>query len=204
MSKIIKQTWWDENLPTMYETFISREWIGDSTAESKVYFRNFLKEGDFSTIIDIGCGPATEYEGFKNDGIKIKYIGVDSSEYLYERNIIQNIPMILAPAHEIPVQDSSYEVAFSRHVLEHQPDFRPVIDEMVRVGSKLAVHIFFIKPANYENIDFNPDTNLYSNTYQQSSIEEYLLKNPKVEEVEWKDITSNENILLIWLTEEPI
>jgi len=203
----LKQTWWDENLPTMYGTFC--EWVGDSKAESKIYFRNFLKENDFSTIIDIGCGPATEYEGFKQDGIEIEYIGVDSSEYLYGANTTRNIPMILADAHNIPVPDSSYEIAFSRHLLEHQPDFRPLLDEMVRVGSKLATHIFFIKPSDKENIDFNPDLNLYHNTYEKHTIEAHLRKNPKVVKVEWRDITDDgtegrfagENMILIWLEE---
>jgi len=204
MTNILKQTWWDENLPTMYGTFCG--WVGASTAPSKFYFRNFLKEIDFSTIIDIGCGPATEYEGFKHAGIEAEYTGVDSSEYLYKANTARNIPMILAPAHDIPVDDSAYEVAFSRHVLEHQPDFRPLVDELVRVSSKLAAHIFFIKPADSENIDFNEDLNLYHNTYQQSSIEEHLLKNPKVEKVEWRNITASgpfggENMILIWLKE---
>lgn len=199
MDKVLKQTWWDYNLPNehMFNTFLG--WIGGTDATSKVKFRSFIKDKNFKNIIDIGCGPATEYEGFKKDNIDIEYTGSDSSEFLCNYNSSRGVNMIKAEAHNLPVENSSYDVSHSRHVLEHQPDFRPVLDELVRVGSKLAVHIWFHKPEDKEIIDYDPGSNLYHNFYKKEDVENHLLENKKVERVEWLEVDDKENILLVWL-----
>lgn len=201
MSDILKQTWWDNNLnnKSMFNTFLG--WVGDSSAPSKKRFREFLKDQNFKSIVDVGCGPATEFFGFANEGIEIQYTGVDSSEFLVNYNQDRNIPMVLAEAHNIPVPDDSFEVAFSRHVLEHQPTFAPVIDELIRISSKLAVHIWFHKPEDKEIIDYDSGQNLYHNYYRKVDIEQHLLSNKKVKSIEWIDVDDTENILLVWLKE---
>ena len=110
--------------------------------------------------------------------------------------------MILAAAHEIPVADNSFDVAFSRHVLEHQPDFQPVLEEMIRISSKLATHIFFKKPSTTKKIDFDPKINLYHNIYSQQDINNYLKQHDKVERFQWQNVTSHENIIFIWLKQK--
>jgi ubiquinone/menaquinone biosynthesis C-methylase UbiE len=195
-----KQTWWDDNLhnQNQFNTFLG--WIGDYTATSKVFFRNFLKENThFSSILDIGCGPATEFFNFKKDEINIDYMGVDSSQILFKYNIDRGVPMILADSSNIPIADNSYDIAFARHVLEHQSSFENTINEMIRVGKVLAAHIWFKKPADIEHIDYNPNNNLYHNTYNINLLNNYILSNPKVDSIEWKDIDHTESILLIWL-----
>ena len=195
-----KQTWWDDHLPdaNTYNTFIG--WLGDDSAASRVWFRNYLKNNpEYLNIIDIGCGPAIDHFAYPKHRIDIKYTGVDSSLYLNERNNDLGINMIQADAHNIPVKDSSYDIAYSRHVLEHQPDFKANLNEMIRVGSKLAVHVFFIKPGDTEGIDYTSDMNLWHNRYKSKDIEDFLLSNPKVESFEWHDITDTENILIVKL-----
>lgn len=201
MSEIYKQTWWDNNLTNnnMFNTFLG--WVGDSSAESKVFFRNYLKDKDYKNIVDVGCGPATEYFGFKQDNINIEYTGVDSSEFLFNYNKNRDIPMIHAEAHRIPVDNDSFEISFSRHVLEHQPSFKPVLDELIRISSKLAVHIWFHKPEDVEIIDYDDAQKLYHNFYKKIDIEEYLKLNEKIKNFEWVDINEKENILLIHMKE---
>ena len=186
MNNIIKQTWWDNNLPKMNKMFFN--WIGDSSAPSKVFFRKFLKNKGYKSIIDIGCGPATEYNGFKNDNIDIEYMGVDSSKFLYDLNTSKNIPMIQAEAHKIPVDANSYEISLTRHVLEHQPHFKPVLNEMIRISTRLVVCIFFIAPQEKEIIDYNKKSNLYHNTYNINDIESFLNSNKMVSKYEWYNI----------------
>jgi len=199
MSNIYKQTWWDTNLPneSMFNTFLG--WVGDSEAESKIKFRQFLKNRNFKNILDVGCGPATEYFGFKKDDIVIEYMGVDSSQFLVDYNLRRGIPMLMSEAHDIALTDNSYEVVFSRHLLEHQPSFEPVLDEIIRISSKLAVHIWFHKPADEEKIDFDDGQKLYHNFYRREDIEKHLMQNDKVKNFEWLDVNAEENILLIWI-----
>ena len=195
-----KQTWWDDNLhdQTQFNTFLG--WIGDYTAISKLFFRNFLKENPgLSSILDIGCGPATEFFNLKKDEINIDYMGVDSSQILFKYNTGRGVPMILADSSNIPIADSSRDIAFGRHILEHQSCFEHTINEMIRVAKTLAVHIWFKKPADIEHIDYDPSSNLYHNTYNINLLNNYILSNPKVDNIAWRDIDSTESILFIWL-----
>ncbi len=191
------QTWWDNNILSRYEEF--SKWVGDSSAESKIYFREFLKRRNFESILDVGCGPATEFFALKEELPTIKYTGVDSSKYLNILNNSKGIPMIESPAHQIPLSDDTFDVVLSRHVLEHQPDFKPILGEMIRISSKLATHIFFIKPGENEIINFDQNENLYHNCFKKENIENYLKTFKKIKYFEWKEINQNENILLVWI-----
>ena len=126
---ILKQTWWDNNLSTHMNKFLG--WVSGSDAESKIYFRNFIKASNikFKNCLDVGCGPATEYLGFQQDSIDIEYTGVDSSVILNNINVEKGIPMIQAEGHSVPVNNNSYDLVFSRHVLEHQLSFEPILEE---------------------------------------------------------------------------
>lgn len=107
--------------------------------------------------------------------------------------------MIQAEAHSIPVEDNSYEITFARHLLEHQPTFEPILDEMIRIGSKLTAHIWFKKPGDIEVIDYNSINKLYHNIFSKKKINDYLFNHPKVKYNEWIDIDETESLLLIWL-----
>ena len=72
-----KQTWWDNNLNSEMDVF--KSWIGDYTAESKVAIRAYIKSKGYKSLADFGCGVATEYYGYSNDGYSIKYIGIGLS-----------------------------------------------------------------------------------------------------------------------------
>ncbi len=199
MSKVLQQTWWDSNLKTKMDEF--KGWVGDHNAESKSFFRNYIKKNNlkFNNMLDVGCGPATEYYGFKNDLIDIDYTGVDSSVILNQLNKEKNINMLNAEAHNIPVSDSSFDLVYCRHVLEHQPSFESVLKELIRCTKKLAIHIFFIKPEEKEQINYDSNSNLYHNKYSKLDIELFLKNTKKIKKFEWQEINKSENILLMWV-----
>ena len=195
----MEQTWWDKNLtnPQMIDTF--KEWIGTQNAQSKVFIRKYISSKNYTSLIDIGCGVATEFEGYKSDRYPIEYVGVDSCKTLVQSNIHRGVPMIEANCENIPVKDNSYDVAFSRHVLEHQPSYKGTISEMIRIARKEAIHVFFIIPNVIEKINYNPLDNLYHNTYSRSDIEQFLFQNKKVRSFEWKYISDKEWSLHIFV-----
>jgi len=199
---ILKQTWWDNNLTTNMNKFLG--WVGESNAESKVFFRNVIKTSQiqFKNCLDVGCGPATEYLGFQQDNIDIEYTGVDSSVILNNINVEKGIPMIQAEGHSIPVSDSSYDLVFSRHVLEHQLSFEPILEEMIRISSMMVAHTFFIKPEDQPQELIwrkSEKDNLYHTRYNIKDFENFLNSNVKVDRFEWREINSKENILLVWI-----
>lgn len=181
-----KQTWWDTEILNRYDDFCS--WVGDETKYSKVYTRKYVISKGYKSLVDLGCGNASEYFGYKKDYPELKYLGVDSSNFLNEKNIQKGVPMLKSPIERVDLPDNSYEVAFSRHVLEHQPEFKSGLSELIRIASKEAINIFFIPPTHsVEHISFSYHDNLYHNRYNINEIENFLKSNPKVKSFEWHD-----------------
>jgi ubiquinone/menaquinone biosynthesis C-methylase UbiE len=196
---MLKQTWWNDNAVNLMGLF--KSWVGDENAESKVYMANYLKNKNYYTLIDCGCGNGTFYYTLKNNNINIEYTGVDSCEYFIELNTSNGIKMINSDIRNIDISDNSYDIVFSRHVIEHQPEFNIILNEFIRIGKKEVCHIFFIKPHNEteDKINYDNKSNLYHNNYSKKSIENFLSKNKKISSWNWIEINDKENALHIYL-----
>lgn len=199
MKTVFEQTWWNNNLnnTSKYDEYLG--WIGDTNAESRVAIRKKIKDYGVKSLADFGCGPCIEYMGLTSEGYEIKYLGIDSCTHLKEVNEKRNISFLNAPVEKTGLKANSYEVSYSRHVLEHLPTYEDALTEMIRVASKYVVHIFFIKPQAEDKVDYWEKDNLYHNTYSASNIESFLKKNKKVKSFEWIDINQKENALFITL-----
>lgn len=196
MKQVFQQTWWDKNLQTKLEEF--KGWVGDHTEEAKVYVRKHVEANNYKSIVDCGCGPATEFFGYKEDEYNIEYLGVDSSNFLIEHNSSRGVPMTYSSIEDIQLPDSSYEVAFSRAVCEHLPTYKNAISELIRVASKEAINVWFIKPdTEEEKIVYDKENNLYHNKYNKNEVEELLKSNTKVKSWRWEEINNKESVLFI-------
>ena len=188
-----KQTWWDKEIKEQFNEF--KSWVGPTTAETKVWARKYILNQDYKSIVDIGCGMCDEYHAYHKEKPGIWWVGVDSSEFLSSRvgaGIVVN-----EEGHNTKFKDSEFDVAYSRHVLEHQKNYKPILTEMIRIGSKEVIHIFFIAPRDKEIINYNSDNNLYHNTYDRNEIEQFLKEHPKVGGWYWKKIGATEEALII-------
>jgi len=190
-----KQTWWDNNLPTRYDEFAG--WVGAKNAPTKEYFRWYVYNKKYKSLIDLGCGNATEYFAYKEEYPELSYLGVDSSKILYNRNVELGVPMLWVETSLIPLPDGHSEVVFSRHVLEHQPSFQLLLSEMIRLASKEAIHVFFITPGDTEIIHYDEAQNLYHNTFSKKAIEAAITIRKDVESFEWIPLTETETALSI-------
>lgn len=197
MTTLFKQTWWDDNLKNRFDDYLG--WLGDSTADSRVFIRDNIKKLEIKSFADFGCGPCLEYTALKDEGYEFDYMGIDSCVHLKEINESKGISFINAPVEKTGLKKNAYELSYSRHVFEHLPTYKDILDEMIRVASKYVVHIFFIKPGEEEKINYWEEENLYHNNYCKQEIEEHLSSNPKVKSFEWMDINQNENALVITL-----
>jgi ubiquinone/menaquinone biosynthesis C-methylase UbiE len=195
MTEIFKQTWWDNNLENRLDDYLG--WLGDRDVESRVFIRDNIKEMEIKSIADFGCGPCIEYRALTEDGYEFDYLGIDSCIHI--KDIIEKyeIPFLQSPVEHTGLEDSSFELSYSRHVLEHLPTYKDALGEMIRVSNKYVAHIFFIKPSDTEKINYWEGENLYHNTYSKQDIEEYLNANAKVKSFEWLDINDDENVLII-------
>lgn len=185
-----KQTWWDQNLDTRFQEFES--WVGDSNHPSKKMFRDYIKDKGYKSLIDLGCGNATEFFAYQQENPEMEYLGADSSIFLYNRNRNMGVPMTLMRDDKVILPDNHSEVVFSRHVLEHQPSFKPLLSEMIRLTKKEVVNVFFIAPKEKEIINYDPIDNLFHNTFCIDEIEDYLRNHEDVQTFSWIPITFTE------------
>lgn len=188
------QTWWDKNLLERFDEF--KNWVGDKNADTKILCRNIVKLNNMKSLVDFGCGLSVDYFAYKEDNYDINYMGIDSSNFIYEKNINMGIPMTKEDVRKTSIEEKSYDVCYSRHVLEHQSEFKTMLNEMIRVAKKMVINVFFIIPGDIEKIDYNSIENLYHNLYSKIDIETFLKNNEKVKNWEWIK-EKNEEILLI-------
>lgn len=198
-TKIFNQTWWNNNLnnPQKFNEYIG--WLGSKDSDSRIFIRENIKDLNIKSIADFGCGPCVEYTALKSEKYEFDYLGIDSCLHLKEVNESKGISFLNAPVEKTGLEDSSYELSYSRHVFEHLPTFKDALKEMIRVSNKYVVHIFFMKPGDEDKENYWEEENLYHNKYSISSIETYLKKNKKVQSFEWVDINKDENALVITL-----
>ena len=179
------------------------------TLNQKKYFREYVIKNSYTSLLDLGCGTATEYFAYQEEYPELKYLGVDSCKVLYEENIKLNVPMLYASAENTKLKDNHSEVVFARHVLEHQPTFKPILSEMIRLASKVAIHVFFKVPdddvpytieGNFLR-GYNKHENLYHNKFNKTEIENFVLSYNKVKSFEWVKITYKDSGLIILMNE---
>lgn len=202
MTEIFEQTWWNNNLNInrKFEEYLG--WLGPKESDSRIFIKENIKDLEIKSIADFGCGPCVDYFSLKEDNYEFKYLGIDSCFHLKEYNESRGVNFLQAPVEKTGLGDNSYELSYSRHVLEHLPSFKDCLSEMIRVAEKYVAHIFFIKPSEEEKISYWEEENLYHNQYSKSDIETFLNENEKVSSFEWLDINKSEIALVITLSFE--
>ena len=107
-----------------------------------------LKRFSFSSILEVGAGELTTLESIysENDHITEMY-GIDLSlnrlfyglqEFKKRHELIPKVSK--SNATELPFQDSSFDLVYSRHALEQMQDiFKTALSEMIRVSRKYIV-----------------------------------------------------------------
>lgn len=191
-------TWWDINAKKKSKEIYT--WIGDENALSKVYSRKHIYNKGYKSIIDLGCSNATMKIGFDKEKYDIKYVGVDKCNYF-----IQNKDYCInCDFFSTPFEENSFDIVFSRYIVEQLSDFRNYFDETIRLAKKEVLHIFFIKPQSEEFILYDENNKLFNNIYCKQDIEHYLNNNSKVESFHWYSIDKNEEALHINITRKKV
>lgn len=194
------EEWWEKNLEAMKPLFA--QWFGGCSSPSRIKARQHIRAQHYKTILDIPCSFATDYLGFQQDGIVIEYLGIDIAPTFIKLAQEKNIPAQQGSIEDIPFPDSSFDVCYSRHILEHLSGYEKAIQELVRVARCEVLIVFFIKPTvEPDNFSLSSDHNslLYFNRYNRRTLEEYVLSNAKAKAVAWEDVNDKEVILHIYL-----
>ena len=161
------------------------------------------------SFLDYGCGSATTYEAIKKKwpmalGRYIFYTGVD----IIKKNIdwcVENYPAgnfeVNPTLHKIDQPDQSWDVVYSRHVVDHMESFEDAMDEHKRVARKLVIVILwtgFVDSDEHEIKNIVDQRGLpteklypneYTNNYSRKKVKEYLNS-----DLNWELLELNEDV----------
>ena len=200
------EQWWEKNLSTF------SEWTGDENIVSRVKARTHIEKKGYKTILDVGCGLCIDFLGYVQSKSVIEYQGLEISQLLVDRAQRMGISVKRGSVEQITFEDSTFDVCYARHLIEHLEYYKKAIAEMVRVAQREVIIVFFIKPTYssdriYSEIDRG--CQLYYNHYNKLGIEKYLKSLPKVKKFDlwedadgrWEDVDGKEVILHIYLNQ---
>lgn len=195
------ELWWSVN-EDKFDMFDG--WLGDAFAKSRAVSREHVRKLGYRTMLDAPCGTCTEYFGYVSSKIPIEYTGLDITAYLVARAAELGIHAVEGSIEQIPFPDSSFDLVYIRHLLEHLDYYHQALLESIRAAKKEVLVIFFIPPTSDPDNIFLSETDgawLYHNHYNREKLEDFILDQPSVERIEWQNIpgTEKEIILHIYL-----
>lgn len=194
------EQWWQSNCHDQKTFDQFAGWIGDESEPSRVYMRNYIIKQSYESLLDIPCGLCVDFFPLKRLNPELIYLGVDITPLFVDRARSQSIPVLEGRIQNIPCADSSFDVTYSRHILEHLDSYEEALKELIRVAKKEVLVVFFIKPHNAVTHTINEGRIdgylVYHNTYSKKQIESFLTANPKVVDIEWDDVTGTDECVL--------
>jgi len=163
---------------------------------SQLYaIQKYVEEG--STFLDYGCGSATTLEALqrawgargvtaqKTPSVLYKGLDIIPKNIEWCKENFKHYDFEVNPSiHKIDQPDQSWDVVYSRHVVDHMKSFEDAMDEHLRVAKKLVIVVLWVPFAegdehDVKNIDYRPSggklyPDEYTNSYSRKKVMEYL------------------------------
>jgi ubiquinone/menaquinone biosynthesis C-methylase UbiE len=161
-------------------------WLGGVDHPSRVRIRERIAECGYLKVLDCGAGLGLDAIGMKNISYDVEYVGVEPSEamreaadQIAERYDLEEPNIAAGSIEEIPFEDSSFELVYCRHVLEHLPRIDRALAEMIRVARLEMIVVFFMRPGKEDYLLRERD-GLWQNVWSKTRIDEIMVANSKV------------------------
>ena len=167
----------------MGKTF--RGWLKGPDADSRIAFRELLRDYKYESMLDVAAGLCDEYYGIVEAGIDIEYSAIDITPKLVEYNISKGVDIKKGSIEKIPHKANTFDICYARHILEHLDYYEKAVSEMIRVSRRAVAITFFRKPLIDDMIDYIPKEDLYQNIYGQSKMENFISSKRKVDRFQW-------------------
>lgn len=181
------------------------------------------------TFLDYGAGSATTFEALIKGGWTPRgstvpfplpekyliYLGLDiipkNTEWCRE-NFPDGAWKVNRIIHGIDEPDKSWDVVYSRHVVDHMESFEKAMDEHKRVSKDLVIVVLWVPFSNQDeheikNIDYRPSggelfPDEYTNIYSEKKVMEYLNNDPEWELVELTkdvgaEVSGHDNVIVL-------
>ena len=124
----------------------------------------------------------------------IQYSSIDITKKIVDSAKKMGINCEQSSVENIIYPDSSFELVYCRHVMEHLDYYTLALEEMIRVSNKHICIIFWLLNDNDDIINYNGNLKLYHNNYSKTKIENLLIE--KNLSFEWLN-SNNDKLLFI-------
>jgi ubiquinone/menaquinone biosynthesis C-methylase UbiE len=171
---------------------------------SQMYaIRKYVKPDE--SFLDYGCGSGTTYEAIVKEYGKMpyRYIGMD----IIPKNIEwckQTFPegdwKVNSLIHEIDMPDKTYDVVYSRHVVDHMESFEKAMDEHCRVAKRLVIVILWVPFKEEGEHDIQHIIDQRGLPTEKTYLDEYTNRYSREKVMEW--INEKKGWKLVELAEE--
>ncbi len=154
--------YWD-NMFTDEEAANYMEGYGEgANTETREIIAAFINDGE--SVLDSGCGPAWNFDHFKEQGINVEYVGIDLSpkfvrvanQRLDERYGIG--PILLGDCRKLEFVDNLFDVVILQDILEHTNGYEKPIREALRVAKKRVIICLWQRFTESDEDKINDDT----------------------------------------------
>jgi len=173
---------WSKASPEAIDKIVKN--LSDPNDKEREQIRRILSELGVCSVLDAGCGPATEYLSYRSsDALReVKYVGVDLSARMLDiaRARFDGIPLVRSDADSLPFADKSFDAVVIRHVLEHQPNgYKKIVEEAIRIARKGVVIDFFLPPLGFNfDVKLTGKEGIATNWYSKNNFEKFLFSFP--------------------------
>jgi SAM-dependent methyltransferase len=173
------QDYWDNLMCTDEGAASYMETYGEGIdTETRRIIGSFINDGEY--VLDVGCGPAWNYDHFAEYGPKVIYTGCDLSPRFVRvankriKEKYGNEPICIQDCRDLGYPDGSFDVVILQDVLEHTNGYEKPVYEALRVSRKRIIICFWRTMENVvtkTNDDTDKGTNGYGSDY---NLDEWL------------------------------
>jgi len=109
----------------------------------KNHLRKIIMERSHRSILDVGAGVFVEKKQFDNLNYQIEYSATEITNKFVEYGKSIGINVAKTDFDVIPFDSNRFDVVICYDVLNHQLDFKTLVQEMIRVARKDVIITFF-------------------------------------------------------------
>jgi ubiquinone/menaquinone biosynthesis C-methylase UbiE len=151
--------------------------LSNTEDDERRVIRHLLGENRTTSLLDVGCGPATELSGYKKYNLSLHYTGIDRSATMLReaRKRHPEATFYYGDAQQLPFKDGSFDTVLLKHLLEHLPTYEPAVVEAIRVSKRLVIIDFF----HHLQLPFDvklKQRGYWNNWYSKGKFENFISK----------------------------
>ena len=128
--------------PATYDAWFDRPWGAHAFDVERDTLLDALRPLEGRRLLDVGCGTGRFTAAFEAAGAHVTGIDRDPGMLALANERTRSARLLVGDAHQLPLDDDSFDVAVATTLLEFASDPDGVLDELTRVvraGGRIAV-----------------------------------------------------------------